>query len=86
MNKIKVKFNELLDLNNYSQNGGIYELISVVTYLGENQFNGHFIASCKSPIDNQWYRYNDAIITKITDINKYILYFGYYYFLFYKRK
>ena len=86
LNKIKVKFNELLDLNNYSQNGGIYELISVVTYLGENRLNGHFISSCKSPIDNQWYRYNDVIITKITDIKKDILDFGYPYVLFYKRK
>ena len=87
MYKVKCQFKEILDLNNYANNGGIYELISVITHLGENDNNyGHFIAACKSPIDNQWYRYNNAMISNISDFNKDILNFGLPYILFYKRK
>ena len=28
---------------------------------------GHFIAFCKSPVDNKWYCYNDAIVTQTED-------------------
>ena len=41
-----------------------YELISVITHLGESSMSGHFIAYCKSPIDNKWYKYNDAIVSE----------------------
>jgi hypothetical protein len=44
-----------------------YELISVITHLGESSDSGHFIAYCKSPIDNEWYLYNDSIVSKSDD-------------------
>lgn len=84
--KVKIKFGENLDLNNYSKNGGYYELISFITHLGECDSTGHFIAACKSPIDHQWYRYNDELVTRVYDINKEILDFGLPYILFYKKK
>ena len=50
---------------NYKNNENIeYELISVITHLGESSMSGHFIAYCKSPIDKNWYLYNDATVTE----------------------
>ena len=84
--KIKLKFEELLDLSDYDKNGRIYELISVITHLGKYDFSGHYIAQCKSPIDNKWYRYNDAIVSEMNNFEKDILNFGEPYALFYKRQ
>ena len=44
------------------------------------------MAACKSPVDNHWYRYNDAIVNPINDIQKEVLDFGTPYILFYKKK
>ena len=84
--KGKLIFDEILDLKDYGKNGGIYELINVITYLGKDNSNGHFIAACKSFIDNRWYRYNDAVVSEITNFEKDIVDFGLPYILFYKRK
>ena len=62
-----------------------YILIGVITHLGENGESGHFIAHCLSPIDGQWYTYNDAIVSKIDDIQKQIIDLGMPYLLFYKK-
>ena len=40
-----------------------YELIGVLTHHGPSGMAGHFVAYCKSPIDNNWYFYNDAVVT-----------------------
>ena len=40
-----------------------YELIGVLTHLGPSGMSGHFIAYCKSPVDQNWYLYNDAEVT-----------------------
>ena len=54
--------------DNYQNNEIIeYELISVITHLGESNMSGHFIAYCKSPIDHKWYKYNDAIVSESTN-------------------
>ena len=54
--------------DNYLNNEFIeYELISVITHIGESSMSGHFIACCKSPADQNWYSYNDAIVTKCAD-------------------
>ena len=44
-----------------------YELISVITHMGESNMSGHFVACAKSPVDKQWYLYNDPIVTKCDD-------------------
>ena len=54
--------------------------------MGKDNSNGHFIAACKSFIDNRWYRYNDAVVSEITNFEKDIVDFGLPYILLYKRK
>ena len=44
-----------------------YELISVITHLGESGMSGHFISCAKSPVDHNWYLYNDAIVSECKD-------------------
>ena len=86
--KIKLEFTTELDISQYvnQNNGGIkYKLIGVITHLGESGASGHFIAHCLSPIDNQWYTYNDAIVSKIDDFHKQIIDLGMPYLLFYKK-
>jgi len=90
--KIKLEFIEILNLNEYAglknsndnKNDNIYKLIGIITYIGNNEEDGHFIAHCLSPIDNEWYTYNDAIVNKISDL-KTIIDFGMPYILFYHK-
>ena len=85
--KIKLEFTTELDITNYviQNNGSIkYKLVGVITHLGESGSGGHFIAHCLSPIDNQWYTYNDAIVSKTDDFQKQIIDLGMPYLLFYK--
>ena len=67
--KISLEFYEQLDIRNYFEasntTGGVYDLIGVVTHMGESGASGHFIAACKSPIDNRWYKYNDDLVCLI---------------------
>ena len=63
----------------------IYNLYGVITHIGESGPKAHFVASCKSPIDNKWYRYNDSIVNPIEDIQKEIMNFGTPYILFYQK-
>ena len=89
--KVKMEFTEFLDISNYvSQNNGNdvnYQLIGVVTHFEENGKDGHFIAHCLSPIDNEWYTYDDAIVSKIekAQFQEKVINLGNPYILFYKR-
>ena len=60
-----------LDIDKYitdkSKGNNKYELICVLTHLGPSGMSGHFIAFCKSPVDNHWYCYNDASVSKSND-------------------
>ena len=85
--KIKLEFTTELDITNYIQKktGNIkYKLIGVITHLGESGEGGHFIAHCLSPIDNNWYTYNDAIVNETENFQK-IIDFGMPYLLFYQK-
>ena len=87
--KIKLEFPLELNIGNYirkNEGNTNYKLIGVITHLGESGQSGHFIAHCLSPIDNGWYTYNDAIVTKIDDIKKQVVDLGMPYLLFYQRK
>ena len=64
----------------------IYDLYGVVTHLGESGDSGHFVASCKSPCDNKWYRYNDSIVHQIFNIKSEIIDLGNSYILFYQKR
>ena len=81
----KVNFPSQLNILNFvTYNVGItvYELYAVICHLGPSSMSGHFVAYCKNRIDNQWYLYNDAIITKCT--RKYQYNDGMPYILFYR--
>ena len=86
--KIKLQFSTELDISKYitKKTGDIkYELIGVITHLGEIGEGGHFIAHCLSPIDNRWYTYNDSFVNETVDFQRNIIDFGMPYFLFYKK-
>ena len=62
---IKILFDEYLDISDfiyYKQGNVKYKLIGVVTHFGPSSESGHFIAFCKSFVDGNWYKYNDAIV------------------------
>ena len=59
----KIVIDEEIDLSNYfyyKKNGSKYELISIMTFLEDDQF----IAFCKSFVDNKWYKYEDSKVTQ----------------------
>ena len=85
---VKLDFYEELNLQNYVQFnnfGYLYNLIGVVTHLGESGASGHFIAYSKSPVDNQWYRYNDDIVTKVKNFKEEIIDYAMPYILFFNK-
>ena len=85
--KVKLDFNDSIDITQFVLQKDkpqlMYSLYGVITHIGESGPNAHFIASCKSPIDNQWYRYNDAMVNPINNVQKEIIDFGTPYILFY---
>ena len=89
MNKIKFDFTLQMDISDFvltKQGKEIFNLYGVITQIGENGPNVHFIASCKSPVDFKWYRYNDAQVDPIQDFKKDIFDFGIPYILFYEKQ
>ena len=44
-----------------------YELIGVLAHIGPSGMAGHFIAFCKSPVNGNWYFYNDADVQQVVD-------------------
>jgi len=62
-----------------------YELIGVIAHLGESSMSDHFIAYCKSPVDKNWYFYNDAIVQKCENPEEEINSRGIPYVLFFQK-
>ena len=66
---ITIEFDEYLDIKKFlyfNQSNDIpsfYEIIGIVTHFGPSGMSGHFIAFCKSFVDNKWYKYNDSIVS-----------------------
>ena len=87
---ITLNFTETIDITKYIFNDSKkpmkYDLYGVITIIDQNGPNSLFIASCKNPIDNKWYRYNDAIVSPITNVQKEIIEFGIPCILFYQLK
>ena len=87
---VKLFFDEIIDITDFvlqkEKSKIIYNLYGVITHIGESGPNAHFIASCKSPIDKKWYRYNDSIVNPIENIQKEIIDFGTPYILFYHKQ
>ena len=86
---VKLDFSEVIDITQFVIQTDIpqliYNLYGVITHIGESGPNAHFVASCKSPIDNKWYRYNDAFVNPITNFQKEVIEFGTPYILFYQK-
>ena len=87
--KVKMNFSEKIDITKYviqNENKNIvYNLYGVITHIGESGPNAHFVASCRSPIDGKWYRYNDALVDPIKNFQKDIHDFNSPYILFYEK-
>ena len=62
-----------------------YNLYGVITYIGINGPEANFNASCKSSIDNKWYRFNDSKVNLIEDFQKEVIDYGIPYILFYRK-
>ena len=86
---VKLDFSETIDITQFVLQKDkpqiIYNLYGVITHIGQSGPNAHFVASCKNPIDNKWYRFNDAIVNPINNLQKEVIEFGTPYILFYKR-
>ena len=65
--------------------GFMYNLIGVVTHIGESGPSGHFIAYCRSPIDNNWYQYNDNFVFPVKDFINEVINYAMPYILFYQK-
>ena len=81
----KVVIPESFSSANYEQisKNSVFELVGVVSHLGESGMGGHFIAFCKHSIDNIWRIYNDSTVV---ECQKDYLTKGTPYILFYKEK
>ena len=65
-----VEYPEYLNLENYvmcPQSICNYRLSGVICHLGESGMSGHFISICRHRINNEWYCYNDATVTRCKD-------------------
>ena len=86
---IKLDFTETLNLTQFVEvkdsHQIIYNLYGVITLVEQSESKTHFIAFCKSPINNKWYKYNDAIVCPVKDVQKEIINFGIPHILFYQK-
>jgi ubiquitin C-terminal hydrolase len=86
--KVKINFLEQIDLTSFiemNQTGCKYNLIGVITHIGESGMGGHIIAYCRNPISKDWHKYNDSIVTPVTDFKKDVIDFTMPYLLFYQK-
>ena len=86
--EVEFQFPMNLNIDKYvvdKSNNTNYELIGVITHLGESGMSGHFIAYCKSPVDKNWYMYNDAIVQRCINPENEINSRGIPYVLYYQR-
>jgi ubiquitin C-terminal hydrolase len=85
---VKINFFETLNLAKYieyNNTGYNYQLIGVITHIGESGMGGHFIAYCRDPIKNGWNKYNDAIVTEVNNFQAEVIDFAMPYLLFYQK-
>ena len=84
---IKFEYDEDLKIDNYihyKEFYPYYKLIGVVTTLDKYGINKHYFSFCKSPIDEQWYKYDDDNITQVINVKQEILENSIPYILFYQ--
>jgi ubiquitin C-terminal hydrolase len=74
---VKLDIKEIIDITQYvilkDKPKLLYDLYGVISHIGKDSNNSYFVASCKSPVNNKWYRYNDALVNPINNLhNNYI--------------
>ena len=87
--KVKCEFALQINLYEYIEmknTGYMYDLVGVVTHLGESDSSGHFIAYCKSPIDKNWYQYNDDLVFPVNNFVNDVINYAMPYILFYQKQ
>ena len=85
---VKINFTEQLNISKYLQfnnQGFLYQLIGVISHLGESGMGGHFIAYCRDPITGQWNKYNDSIVIVVDNFQNEVINFAMPYLLFYQQ-
>ena len=85
---VKLNFHEELDLGNYIElkdTGTQYKLIGVITHMGGSDMSGHFIATCRDPFSNKWYKFNDATVSEVIDFKNEVINYAMPYVLFYEK-
>jgi len=80
-----VIFDEIIDISKYVNynyaNSIIYRLFGICSFVGnKNCGDMHFISFCKNLNTNEWFRFNDAVVTKDNikerkRLNPYILFY-----------
>ena len=89
INDVKLDFSEIIDITQFVLKKDspklIYNLYGVISHIVQSGPNLHFVASCKSPIDNKWYKYDDASVNPIKNLQKEVIEFGIPYVLFYQK-
>jgi len=95
-NNVKLDFEEKLNINDLKSEVDvntlivfqkqIYNLCGVISFsYEEGKIINNYISSCKSPVDNTWYRYTDSEVTPIRDVQNDIIDYETPYVLFYKK-
>jgi len=86
---VKLDFSESIDITKFVIQKEVpeikYNLYGVISQVGKSGSNEHYIASCKNPIDNKWYRYNHNFVVPISNIQKEVIEYGDSFVLFYEK-
>jgi ubiquitin C-terminal hydrolase len=80
-----VKFGLSLIISKFAKKNDspkIFDLIGVISHLGESSMEGHFIAFCKH-FDGNWHLFNDSIVS---NVNEKDIFRGTPYILFYQNR
>ena len=87
--EVKLNFYENLNLYNYiekPETGVNYKLIGVITYLKEGGKSEHFIAFCRDPYNNIWYKFNDVIVSPVENFKREVIDYAVPNLLFYQKE
>ena len=86
---VKLDFTETIDITSFIPHNEVsqitYDLYGVITNIDKSGLSDHFISLCKSPVNSKWYRYNNSIVSYITNIKEDVIDFGTPYILFYQK-
>uniref|UniRef100_A0A1I7VQC1 Ubiquitin carboxyl-terminal hydrolase n=1 Tax=Loa loa TaxID=7209 RepID=A0A1I7VQC1_LOALO len=43
----------------------LYDLVAFITHYGANAESGHYVAYCKNEMDDNWYEFDDTMVTRL---------------------